>query len=214
MTVSAFYGASARVFLLHVIRRRLLKKNALIGDGCCWHAQHGLCHRIKNRIIGLMLCPPTHGTTWAAYRRLSHVPYWSNSSCTVSLSCHHVGRSRNASRVELCPNRRLWRCRRITWRSGGVVAFYRRSRPLMFAYDTDSGTNGRLTPLVGVNSNAISLNLGSSADAMQAKSRDVTAFANWKFEYREMTSQTKPKICHVSYSRLRNMPQTTWWWNV
>ena len=27
----------------------------------------------------------------------------------------------------------------------GVVAFYRRSRPLMFAYDTDSGTNGRLS---------------------------------------------------------------------
>ena len=30
---------------------------------------------------------------------------------------------------------------------GGVVAFYRRSRPLMFVYDTDSGTNGHLTPL-------------------------------------------------------------------
>ena len=60
----------------------------------------------------------------------------------------------------------------------GVVAFYRRSRPLMFVYDTDSGTNGRLTPLVGVDSNAISLYLGSSADATQAKSRDVTAFAN------------------------------------
>ena len=39
---------------------------------------------------------------------------------------------------------------------GGVVAFYRRSRPLMFAYDTDSGTNGRLTPLVGVDLNASS----------------------------------------------------------
>ena len=48
----------------------------------------------------------------------------------------------------------------------------------MSAYDTDSGTNGRLTPLVGVDSNAISLYLGSSADATQAKSWDVTAFAN------------------------------------
>jgi len=48
----------------------------------------------------------------------------------------------------------------------------------MFVYDTYTGTNGRLTPLVGVDSNAISLNLGSSADATQAKSRDVTAFAN------------------------------------
>jgi len=49
----------------------------------------------------------------------------------------------------------------------------------MFAYDTDSGTNGRLTPLVSVDLNAISLNLGSSADdATQAKSSDVTAFAN------------------------------------
>ena len=48
----------------------------------------------------------------------------------------------------------------------------------MFAYDTDSGNNGRLTPLVGVDSNAISLYLGSSADATLAKSRDVTAFAN------------------------------------
>jgi len=60
----------------------------------------------------------------------------------------------------------------------GVVAFYRRSRPLMFAYDTDSGTNGRLTLLVDVDSNAISLNHGSSADATQAKSRDVTGFTN------------------------------------
>jgi len=46
---------------------------------------------------------------------------------------------------------------------GGVVAFYRRSRPLMF--DTYSGTNGRLTPFVGVDLNAISFNLGSSAVA-------------------------------------------------
>ena len=107
-----------------------------------------------------------------AYRRLSHVLIELQLH-RVSLSRHHVGRSRNASRVELCP------IRRITWRSGGgVVAFYRRRRPLMFAYDTDSGTNGRLTPLVGVDSNAISLYLGSSADATRAKSRDVTAFAN------------------------------------
>jgi len=48
---------------------------------------------------------------------------------------------------------------------GRVVAFYRRSRPLMFAYYTycNSGTNGRLTPFVHIHSNAISLNLGSSA---------------------------------------------------
>ena len=60
----------------------------------------------------------------------------------------------------------------------GVVAFYRRSRPLMFVYDTDSGTNGRLTPFVGVDSNAISLNLGSIMVATQVRSRDVTALAN------------------------------------
>ena len=99
-------------------------------------------------------------------RRLSHVLI-ELQLYRVSLSRHYVGRSRNASRVELCPNRRLWRCRRITWRSGGggVAAFYRRSRPLMFAYDTYSGTNSHLTPFVRIDSNAISLNLGSSAVA-------------------------------------------------
>jgi len=63
----------------------------------------------------------------------------------------------------------------------GVVAFHRCSRPLMFAYDTYdtyNGTNGHLTPFVGVDSNAISLNLGSTTDATQVRSRDVTAFAN------------------------------------
>ena len=39
------------------------------------------------------------------------------------------------------------------------------SRPLMFVYDTYSGTNGRLTPFVRIDSNAISLNLGISAVA-------------------------------------------------
>ena len=43
-----------------------------VGDGCCWHAQDGLCHRTKNQITGLMLCSPTHGTRRAAYRCLSH----------------------------------------------------------------------------------------------------------------------------------------------
>jgi len=86
------------------------------------------------------------------------------SQLTITSVClrygFQVGRSRNASRVELCSNRRLWRCCRITWHSGGgVVAFHRRSRLLMFAHDTYSGTNGRLTPFVGVDSNAISLNL-------------------------------------------------------
>ena len=33
------------------------EKNALIGDGCCWHAQHGLCHRIKNRITRAYVVP-------------------------------------------------------------------------------------------------------------------------------------------------------------
>ena len=67
----------------------------------------------------------------------------------------------------------------FTWRSGGgVVAFYRCSRPLMFVYDTYSGTNGHLTPFVGVDSNAISLNIGSTTIATQVRSRDVTAFAN------------------------------------
>jgi len=97
----------------------------------------------------------------------------------------------------------------VELRGGGVVAFYRRRHPLMFAYDTDSGTNGRLMPLVGVDSNAISLNLGSSVDATQAKSLVCYCICELKFEYREITSQTKPKICHVSYSRLRYMPQAT-----
>ena len=133
-------------------------KNALTSDSCCWHAQHGLCHSTKNRLTGLIFCPLTPGTRCAVYRRLCHVLI--NFGCTESLS--HVGRSRSASRVEICPNRRLCRCRRIMWRNGGgVVAFHRRSRLLMFAHDTYSGTNGRLTPFVGVDSNAISLNLGS-----------------------------------------------------
>jgi len=38
---------------------------------------------------------------------------------------------------------------------------------LMFAHDTYSGTNGRLTPFVGVDSNAISLNLGSTTVTTQ-----------------------------------------------
>ena len=147
-----------------------------------------------------MLCPPTYGTRWAAYRRLSRV--------LIELQVYRVATLAESNfapmALTILSNRS----------GGGVVAFHRRSRPLMFVYDNYSGTNGRLTPFVGVDSNAISVYLGSSADATPAKSRDVTAFANWKFEYREMTSQTKPKICYVSYSRLRNMPQTTWWWNV
>jgi len=51
--------------------------------------------------------------------------------------------------------------------AGGVTAFHRRSHPLMFAHDTYSGTNGRLTPFVGVDSNAISLNLGSTTVTTQ-----------------------------------------------
>ena len=35
-----------------------------------------------------------------------------------------------------------------------------------------------------------------------------------KFEYQQMTSQTKPKFCHLSYSMLRHMSQTMWQWNV
>ena len=46
-----------------------------------------------------------------------------------------------------------------------MVAFHRRSHLLMFAHDTYSGTNCRLTLFIGVDSNAISLNLGSSAVA-------------------------------------------------
>ena len=160
MTVSAFYGARAYLFCTWYVAG--FGKNALTGDGCCWHAQHGLCHRTKNRITGLMLCPSTHGTRWAAYRHLSHVLIKLQLH-RVSLSRHHVGRSRNATRVELCPNRRL----EITWRSGG-----REGRCLLSSqssvdvcYDTYSGTNGRLTPFVGVDLNAISLNLGSSAVA-------------------------------------------------
>jgi len=50
----------------------------------------------------------------------------------------------------------------------------------MFAHDIYSGTNGilKLTPFVGVDSNAVSLNLGSITVATQVRSRDVTAFAN------------------------------------
>jgi len=119
--------------------------------------------------------PPTYGTRWAAYRHLSHVLMIELQLHRVSLSRHHVGRSRSASRVELCPNRRVWRFCRITWRSGGgVVAFHRRSRSLMFAHDTYSGINGRLMQFVGVDSNAISINLGSTMVAMQVRSSDVT----------------------------------------
>jgi len=129
-------------------------KNALTGDGCCWYAQHGLCHRTKNQITGLMLCPPVHRTRWAAYRRLCHVLVEIQLH-RVSLSRYHVSRSRSASRAELCPNRWLWQCCRIMCRSGGgVIAFHRRSR-LLFAHDTYYGTNGRLTPFVGVECNQL-----------------------------------------------------------
>jgi len=47
----------------------------------------------------------------------------------------------------------------------------------MFAHDSYSVTNG-LTPFVDVDSNAISLNLGSITVATEVKSRDVTAFVN------------------------------------
>jgi len=166
-------------------------KNALTGDGCCWHAQHGVCHRTKNQITGLTFCSPTYGTRWAAYQRLSHVLMIKLQLHRVSLSRHHVGRSHNASRVELCSNRQLWRFCRITWRSGResmshrsmsssmtATMFHRRSHLLIFMHDTYSGTNGRLTLFVGVGSNAISLNLGSTMVATQVRSRDVTAFAN------------------------------------
>jgi len=178
MTVSAFNGTS--VFLLHVICRRLWK-NALTADGCWWHAQHGLCHRTKNRITRLMLWPVATNA-WDKMCGLSAaVPRTDQLQLYRVTSLGHVGRSRSASRVKLCPNRRLWRCCQITWRSsGGVVAFYRRSRLSMFAHDIYSGTNGilKLTPFVGVDSNAVSLNLGSITVATQVRSRDVTAFAN------------------------------------
>ena len=48
----------------------------------------------------------------------------------------------------------------------------------MVALDTYSGTNGRLTPFVGVDANAISLNLWSTTVATQVRSRDVNVFAN------------------------------------
>ena len=117
MTVSAFNGTS--VFLLHVICRRLWK-NALTADGCWWHAQHGLCHRTKNRITRLMLWPVATNA-WDKMCGLSAaVPRTDQlQSYRVTRSRHHVGRSRSASRVALCPNRQLWRCRRITCRSGG-----------------------------------------------------------------------------------------------
>jgi len=80
--------------------RRRLWKNTLTGYGCCWHAQHGLCHRTKDRITGLMLCVSTCWTRWAAYRRLCHVLVELQLH-SVSLSCHHVGRSRSANRITL-----------------------------------------------------------------------------------------------------------------
>jgi len=39
--------------------------------------------------------------------------------------------------------------------AGGVIAFHRRSRLLLFAHDTYSGTNGRLTPFVSVECNQL-----------------------------------------------------------
>jgi len=120
-----------------------LEKNALTADGCCWYAQHGLCHRTR-----LMLCPPTHGTRCAVYRRLCHVLI--NFSCTVT--------SAGVAALAESNFARLRQCCRITWRSGGRVVFHRRSRLLIFAHDTYSGTNGHLAPFVGVDSNAISNN--------------------------------------------------------
>ena len=117
MTVSAFDGV-APVYFFYTWYVAGFGKNALTGDGCCWHAQHGVCHRTKNQITGLTFCSPTYGTRWAAYRRLSHVLMIKLQLHRVSLSRHHVGRSHNASRVELCSNRQLWRFCRITWRSG------------------------------------------------------------------------------------------------
>jgi len=166
-----FFGVGLRVDFW--VRQRIsyvarFGKNALTGDGCCWHTQHSLRHRTKNRITGLMLCPPTQCGLSVA------VP------CTNQLQLHrvirsrrHVGRSRSTSRVEVCPNWRLWRCRLIMWRSdGGIVSLHRRSRLLMFAHDTYSSTNCFLTPFVGVDSNAISLNLRSTTVATQVRSRD------------------------------------------
>ena len=66
------------------------------GDGCCWHAQHGVCHRTKNRITGLMMCPPTHRRRRAAYQRLSQLLIEFQLH-RVHLSRHHVGWSRNTS---------------------------------------------------------------------------------------------------------------------
>ena len=61
---------TAPVYFFCMGRRRQFKKNVFTGDGCCWHEQHGLCHRTKNLISHLMFCPPTHGTRCVAYRRL------------------------------------------------------------------------------------------------------------------------------------------------
>jgi len=120
-----------------------------------------------------MLCPPTHGTRRAVYRRLYHILI--NFSCTESLGSGITSAGVAAlaesnfaqidgfdDAVELCSG-------------GGVVAFH---RLLMFAHDTYSGTNGHLTPFVRVDSKAISLNLRSTTVATQVRSRDVTAFAN------------------------------------
>jgi len=73
--------------------------------------------------------------------------YWSNSSCTESV-CRAITSAAvatlaesNFAQINGCDD--AVELRGVAPGGRGVVAFYCRSRPLMFAYDTDSGTNGR-----------------------------------------------------------------------
>ena len=122
-----------------------------------------------------MLCPPMHRTRCAVYQRLCHVLIQLQ-LYRVTRSCHHVGWSCNASRVNFAQINGLDDAVELRGVAAGVVAFHRRSRLLMFEHDTYSGSNGRLMPFISVNSNAISLNLGSTTVTTQVRSRDVTAF--------------------------------------
>jgi len=98
-----------------------------------------------------MFCPPVQGQDVRLIGGCA--TYWSNSSCT-ELVCRAVTSEPselNFAQIDAFDN--AVELRGLA--AGGVVAFHRRSRLLMFAHDTYSGTNGRLTPFVGIKCNQL-----------------------------------------------------------
>ena len=68
----------------------------------------------------------------------------------------------------------------------------------MFVYDSYSGTNGRLTPFVRIDLNAISLNLGSSA---VARKLEVEMLLHLRIKIRvsrnDIANKTKNMSCKL-----------------